>query len=635
VTIDGGWRAPVAVIRLVTVLALLAGVWYLTWRATNLTNGTVWLSVPLFACEIYAALRLMNLAFVAWAVRPTQRPPLHAVPSVDVLLPTYNESDEVLRATLTGCAAIDYANYRVWVLDDGRREWVRDLAERYGATYLTRPDNEHAKAGNINAALPRTNGELILSLDADHVPQPEVLQALVGYFADPRLAMVQTPHEFYNRDSVQHAKDDHHEQSFFFHLIQPGRDAHGAAFWCGSGAVIRRTALVEAGGLSTATITEDFHTSLVIHGAGWTSRFHDEALVYGIAPHNLEQFILQRYRWSAGNLAALWTAHSPLRRNKLTLRQRWCYLAGLIDQLATLVKAVMISIVAGTLISGEMPMHARPGTFAIRFIPWLIGSLAASTLLGRGWLRISYAGRFESYATSANLRALVALVRPDARFKVTPKDGIDHGGWGWARSNLEMLALAALIVIALIVRAAVVAGVVPGHELPPFAAIVACLASAYELQRLLRAANTLRNHRQLRHSYRNPADLDATIGAHGPSLRVADLSSLGASVTAGHGAELPEIDGPVPLIIDFGAFGKQRYVFTPTGVFGSRVGGRLQAQTDAAQRTLDAAVFVIAPRYRRLDLISLSSETARTLADRLLSSGAAAANRYPTLQLAA
>jgi cellulose synthase (UDP-forming) len=617
-TLAGGRCAPPIVIRTVVILAILASVWYLSWRTMHITEGTLWLGVPLFICEAYAALRLWNLAFVAWTVKPTRRPPLHGTPSVDVFVPTYNESEEVLRSTLTGCAAIDYPNYRVWVLDDGRREWVRRLAERYGAEYLTRPDNDHAKAGNINAAIPRTNGELILSLDADHVPQPEVLQALVGYFADPRLAMVQTPHEFYNRDSVQHAEEDHHEQSFFFHLIQPGRDAHGAAFWCGSGAVIRRTALVEAGGLSTATITEDFHTSLVIHGAGWTSRFHDEALVYGIAPHNLEQFILQRYRWSAGNLAALWTLHSPLRRNKLTLRQRWCYMAGLIDQMATLVKAVMISIVAGTLISGELPIYAQPISFAIHFVPWLVGSLSASILLGRGWLRIGFAGRFESYATSAQLRALIALVRPDARFKVTPKDGIDQGGWGWARCNMEMLAIAGLIVFALIWRAAVVADIAPGHRLPPFALLVASVASAYELQRLVRAANSLRSHVQLRHSYRTPADLRARIGAHGPELTVADLSSQGASLMAGPGAALPELAGPVPLVIDFGLLGAQRYEFSPTGKFGNRIGGRLRPQSDAAQRALDAAVFVIAPRTKYIDRESVTSQTAATLAGRLV-----------------
>jgi cellulose synthase (UDP-forming) len=615
--------APVVVIRTVTVLAILASFWYLSWRLTHLTGGAVWLGVPLFVCELYAAVRLWNLAFVAWTIRPTRRPPLTAMPTVDVFIPTYDESEEVLRATLTGCAAIDYPHYRVWVLDDGRRDWVRSLAERYGARYLDRPDHSHAKAGNINAAIPRTHGDLILSLDADHVAQPDILRALVGYFDDPKMAIVQTPHEFYNRDSIQHAEHDHHEQSFFFHLVQPGRDVHGAAFWCGSGALIRRTALVEAGGLSTATITEDFHTSLVIHGNGWTSRFHDEALVYGIAPHNLEQFILQRYRWSAGNLAALWTPQSPLRRNGLRLRQRICYLTGTVDQFAALMKAVTICVLAGVLISGELPMRTNPQSFAVRFIPWLALSLAASILLGRGWLRLSIAGRFESYATSAHLRALFSLVRPDAKFQVTPKDGVDHGGWGWAKSNLEMLAMAAVLAVGLVWGSLVFANVVPGEHLPPFAMLVGVCASVYELQRLLRAAWTISRHRQLRRSYRTQADIEASIGEHGPRVLVCDLSSQGASVTVAPGVAIPEMGRSIPLLVNFGVLGHQRYRFTPSGVFGARIGGRLEPQDDAAQRALDAAVYIIAPHTGRVDATSLSSQTAWTLAARLTPTRAA------------
>ena len=120
-TAAGRRSAPVVVIRTVTVFAILASFWYLGWRLTNRTSGAVWLGVPLFVCELYAAIRLWNLAFVAWTVRTTRRPPLTTVRSVDVFVPTYNESEEVLRATLTGCAAIGYPDYRVWVLDDGRR----------------------------------------------------------------------------------------------------------------------------------------------------------------------------------------------------------------------------------------------------------------------------------------------------------------------------------------------------------------------------------------------------------------------------------------------------------------------------------------------------------------------------------
>jgi len=94
--------------------------------------------------------------------------------------------------------------------------------------YLVRPDNSHAKAGNINHALRQTEGELVFMLDADHVPMPDALDVLVGYFDDERLALVQTPHDFYNQDSVQHYDVGRHEQSVFYEVICPGKDRHGA-----------------------------------------------------------------------------------------------------------------------------------------------------------------------------------------------------------------------------------------------------------------------------------------------------------------------------------------------------------------------------------------------------------------------
>src|SRR5690606_21455621 len=123
-------------------------------------------------------------------------------------------------------------------------------------------DNEHAKAGNINHALGVTDGELLLTLDADHVPHPEILDATVGYFADPDVALVQTPHDFYNRDSAQHSRPERHEQSLFYDVLAPGKDRHGAAFWCGSATVIRRRALEDVGGVRTDTVAEDFHTTI-------------------------------------------------------------------------------------------------------------------------------------------------------------------------------------------------------------------------------------------------------------------------------------------------------------------------------------------------------------------------------------
>ena len=107
-------------------------------------------------------------------------------------------------------------------------------------------------------------------LDADHVPMPDALDAMVGYFDDERMALVQSPHDFFNHDSVQHYVVGRHEQSLFYRVVCPGKDRHGAAYWCGSAALIRRQALLEIGGVATETIAEDFHTTIRMQRHGWT-----------------------------------------------------------------------------------------------------------------------------------------------------------------------------------------------------------------------------------------------------------------------------------------------------------------------------------------------------------------------------
>ena len=97
-----------------------------------------------------------------------QRP----LPLVDVLICTYNEEEAILERTIVGALSMDYPRHRVWVLDDGRRAWLEALCRRLGSGYLTRPDNAHAKAGNINnglahvASLPEPPDLIVSGLNA-------------------------------------------------------------------------------------------------------------------------------------------------------------------------------------------------------------------------------------------------------------------------------------------------------------------------------------------------------------------------------------------------------------------------------------------------------------------------------------
>src|ERR1044071_190097 len=280
-TIENPWTR-----RLIFGLVWVVVAWYLQWRLTVTVlpasgawyeTGWVWFC---FAVEVFAIfdqlilyisfLRTTNHSAAADRHEARLRSlPQAELPTVDILIPTYNEPIEVLEKTITGALCLDYPNAKIWVLDDGRREWLKTFCEAKGVGYLNRPDNTHAKAGNVNHALTQTNAEFVAIFDADFVPQRNFLMRTMGFFADPKIGIVQVPHAFYNPDPLQAnlalRKSLPDEQRFFFDVIMPCRDAWNAAFCCGSNSVTRRAALnAVGGGLPTESITEDMLLSIAL-----------------------------------------------------------------------------------------------------------------------------------------------------------------------------------------------------------------------------------------------------------------------------------------------------------------------------------------------------------------------------------
>ncbi|HZA51916.1 MAG TPA: cellulose synthase catalytic subunit, partial [Myxococcaceae bacterium] len=306
---------------------------YLAWRALFSINpeapAYAW---SFFALEVYAC--LFSIVFYATILDRTRRaspPPLEGL-EVDVFICTYNEAIPLLRQTVRRAMAMDYP-HRTWLLDDGNRPQARALAEELGCGYFARTRNEHFKAGNLNHALSKTAGDLVVVLDADHLVRKEFLRRLVGHFADPQVAVVQTPQVFYNVDSFQHHLDARrgrlwHEGAIFHHAIQPGADRWNAAFFVGTGAILRRSALEQIGGFATGSVTEDAFTCMRLHAAGFRSVYHDEPLAYLMAPESLLQYLVQRLRWGQGSMQIL-RLENPLWRPGLTLCQRLVYFVAL------------------------------------------------------------------------------------------------------------------------------------------------------------------------------------------------------------------------------------------------------------------------------------------------------------------
>ncbi|MCW0182533.1 MAG: glycosyltransferase, partial [Zavarzinia sp.] len=232
------WRGHNMTIAL-SVLSVLVSTRYLYWRVTETLSFDHWfgalLGIGLVMAEFYAWVILL-LGYFQTAL-PLDRKieilpdDVSLWPTVDVYIPTYNEGLEIVGDTILAAANIDYpaGKLRVHVLDDGRRPEFREFARKVGVNYIVRPDNTHAKAGNLNNALTVTDGELICVFDADHVPTRAFLQMTVGGFlSDPKLSMVQTPHHFYSPDpferNIRGGDAIPNEGDLFYGPVQKGND---------------------------------------------------------------------------------------------------------------------------------------------------------------------------------------------------------------------------------------------------------------------------------------------------------------------------------------------------------------------------------------------------------------------------
>jgi len=413
-------------IRGVALTSFAFSIYYLAWRVTASFNPeALWLSLILWTAEVYGVMQLGLFLFTTW--EPVWRRPRPAPPGldVDVFITTYNESLDVLRKTLVAAKNIRYP-HRTWLLDDGCRDEVRELALQIGVGYLPREESEHAKAGNLNNALALTSGDFFLQLDADHVPLPHILDRLLGYFDDPKVAFVQSPQDFYNLDSFTHVVDENgrrlwEEQRIFFDVIQPGKDRWNASFFCGSCGVIRRAALEEIGGFSTVTVTEDMETSLLLHARGWKSVYVAESLAYGLSPGSMEAYSVQRLRWATGSMQVL-RNFKPLTHRGLTWQQRICYFDSCIGYFSGLQMAILLAVPFFYFLTGILPIRTVEFDFLVRFFPFIFLQILTFELAARGrgylWLGQRYTMvRFPIYT-----RALLTfLTNKPLPFMVTPK----------------------------------------------------------------------------------------------------------------------------------------------------------------------------------------------------------------------
>ncbi|ODH01669.1 cellulose synthase catalytic subunit [Nostoc sp. KVJ20] len=347
--------------------------------------------------------------------------------SVDILIPTYNEPVFILRRTIIGCQALDYANKTIYLLDDTNRSEMRELAEELGCNYMTRPDNSYAKAGNLNHAIAKTNGELIVVFDADFVPTSNFLIRTIGFFQDEKVALVQTPQSFYNADPIARNLGLEnvltHEAEVFHRQIQTSRDSSGSAICAGTSFVVRRSALDQIGGFVIESLSEDYFTGIRLTAQGYRLIYLNEKLSAGLAAENIVGYATQRLRWGQGTLQALFIKSNPLKISGLTLMQRLASLAGLLYWFGNISRVYFLLIPLAYSFFAVIPIRSTGAELLFFLLPYYSVNLATFS-----WLNYRSCSALLSDIYSLIIcfplavNTIQVMINPFAKgFQVTPK----------------------------------------------------------------------------------------------------------------------------------------------------------------------------------------------------------------------
>jgi cellulose synthase (UDP-forming) len=498
------------IIRILILLTVVFTVRYFHWRIFYTMNSAAkWFFYLFLVAEMLNFIEAALFYFTTW--KPTRRVSPPSVPgkSVDVFITTYNESVVLLRETALCAVSIRYP-HKTYLLDDGSRAEVEELARELGCIYISRADRAGAKAGNLNNALKQSGGDFIVTLDADHVPMPDLIEQLIGFFASPDVAVVQTTQDFYNLDSFQHLthwqkQRAWQQQELFFSVIQPGKDGYNATFYCGSPAMLRRKALEDVGGFATESITEDMHTGLRLQKKGWKVLYYNRTVARGLAPQTYRGFATQWQRWGCGAMQVL-RGENPLFGRGLSFGQRLSYFASFYFYWMSYQKFIYIATPIFCLLSGIYPLVAAPRVFAMYFIPYFLLNIMATASLQGGLRGFWLSEEFNIIKMPVLMKTIAGLFRREAAFKVTPKAQDSAANWTeiWVQTLLLLGVVAAICVGAWKLRLAP-----RGFFL--WAIVINILWCFFYLGLLIPVIWRALRHQELRGSYRFPNRLDVPV----------------------------------------------------------------------------------------------------------------------------
>jgi cellulose synthase (UDP-forming) len=534
-------RYPTPARMFVMVLYVAVGLWYLYWRLGTFNHDALSFSLLLYGAEVFGFVTALLHLVMTWRI--TEREPPAPAPgwSVDVFIPTINESVDIVRRTAIAAMNMTYP-HQTWLLDDGARPEMQKLAASLGCRYLARTTNADAKAGNLNHALAHSRAQFVAVFDADHAPRKDFLERTLGFFGDARVAFVQTPQDFFNLDSFQHRRTTPAaiwtEQSLFFKVIQQGKDFWNASFFCGSCGVIRRSSLDAIGGFATGSVTEDLHTSIRLHKRGFRSIYYAEPLAAGLAPDNAVPYLRQRVRWGQGAMQ-VWRKEGILTARGLTIGQRLCYLASVLTYFDGWQKLVFYFAPVVVLVTGVMPVAALDREFFLHFAPYYLLTFLVFEEVARGYGRTFLLAQYNLARFFAFIWATFGFFRRRLTFWVT-----DKGPANRSRVALYMAPQYAVLALnAVAIPIGITLHFTYGNL--PVSGVIANVAwaSVNCVLALLLLRFTLRRAMDARRDYRFPVPLPARVKVPGRPpwyATVDDISSAGCRLHGKFPADLRE-----------------------------------------------------------------------------------------------
>ena len=408
---------------------------YIIWRffTIPINSGitSFILGVTLFSAELLGLIAFFNFNYLFTKKYKLELKTLEDfnksnIPYVDVLICTYNEPLNLLEKTIAACTNLKYPHgkFKIHVCDDGRRSELKDLCKSYNVNYITRNDNEGAKAGNINNALKHLKGDLFAVLDADMIPKKEFLLKTVGYFSNENMAFVQTPQVYYNQDMYQYnlSKDIPNEQDFFMRDVQEARAVRNSVLHVGTNALFRRDFINEIGGYPTCSITEDMAVGMLLQSKGYDSVLVNEELVLGLSATTFNELVKQRDRWCRGNIQVL-RHFNPLFTKGLTLGQKITYFDGGVYWFSSLQKLIYIACPIIFLITSKPIIDAPINTLLNIYIPFIFGQILIYNTLSPGNRKLRWSHFYDTaMAPHISISIIKEILCLKTKFNVTSKE---------------------------------------------------------------------------------------------------------------------------------------------------------------------------------------------------------------------